>query len=358
MSNQEEQANFQLLQPARRQGTHYIDPIGNLLPFSIARRSGNYTPLGDNDLEKLTKLYQESSVIFKGLQNSYKDQEVHIFGTGPSLNEYAVNIDWSRKLTVGVNGAPFVNGIDNLKYWLMCDDFLKPTCCPVGLAEKVREWLSSQNNTTCFIRKGILTRFDGYKNLKNLNVFDHSPIAPAALRFQKGLFWGRSTVHAALDLVRLMGCNPVYLWGIDYHNVHQHAYGSWDNHQLDDRKENENFNKVTQQFVQIRDSFPEDTLIYNCNPNSKLEVFEKIDPDSIKGLVAKFVPEKQNYLHVIHEVKEEFGFNAINKEVSYFKDNALSVFPLDFFSAKEIKIFNAILDRCAKLRISSTVKPE
>jgi len=236
----------------------YIHFMGDIVEDSVVRSAPTYTAITKDEAETLKALYETYDAKLRDLRNKHSDQEIHIFGTGESLNQHAAKVDWSSQITIGVNGAP--RSIPNLTYWLMCDDFYQGD---KSLYVWVREWLANGNLPTTLIRRGII---------KHLNsgwlpdvMFRHSPHGPVndpAL----GLYWGNSSVQAAIDLARHMGAESIHLWGVDY--VGAHSYD------LKDEFKSADFNRIQEQFKRVGAGLK----IFNHNPDSRLTCFPIAPP--------------------------------------------------------------------------------
>lgn len=275
----------------------FINNLGEI--FEGKQVPPSFMPLSANDAARFSELYQQYDKTLRDLRNRHQGQEVHIFGTGPSLNE-AAKLDWSNKITIGVNGAP--QTIPSLQYWLMCDDFLSPTN-DSKLHRWVRDWIKSPTLPFTLIRRGVVRQTSGW--LPNV-MFRHSafgPVSDPAL----GLFWGNSSVQAAIDLARHMGAASIHLWGVDYSGGHSYDKG--------DQFFSAELKKITAQFKRVGEGLE----IFNRNPDSKLTCFPFLAPPAVPVVVK---PQNSVFIDIDARMVEFFnndtltvrGFDELSKE--------------------------------------------
>src|SRR5208283_1209259 len=108
-------------------GTGFMRHVLNLQTGEIiedASRSYAHDPawrtISTDECEKIRAWRKRKLAGLATLKNKHAGQTIHVFGGGPSLNEYAANADWTGKITIGVNGTPRI--IRPLVYWLRIDD--------------------------------------------------------------------------------------------------------------------------------------------------------------------------------------------------------------------------------------------
>ncbi len=321
-------------------GPHYVDIRGNIIINSTVRRGKPYVQITEQDLKQLQELYNNSKLYISQIKNSKKDEECHIIGTGPSLSKFAIPLGedfWRNKLTIGVNGSPMIENIGRfLKYWVMGDDFINPTVCPKTLSNYIKNWLKieANNRPICFARKGVFNKLSEQFQYLPINIFESSAVGPGEThRF----YWANSTVQIALGLARHLGCNPIYLWGVDYTDVHTHCYNkAFDNRIRDKNDINKSFRDVSNQFAIVKKSFPSDVKIFNCNLDSKLEVFQRIDPSTrfSRSIVSEsFIPK--NCLNIDFD----------SKVISYGMKETLACIPFDALSKSEFKALQLLVKK-------------
>jgi len=242
--------------------------------YGIHRKSGQLyagrcnleivTPISKEDHASLETLYRDYDLRLKSLKNFYKGATIHVFGSGPSLKDVALKLDWSGHITIGVNGVPKV--IPYLKYWLMVDDFLYRHD---GVSDWICEWFNKNTMIETFVRRGVFKQELLDEKVLPIYLFDGSPMGPGSSI--NNLFFGRSSTVAAADLARHMGAVKIVLWGCDY-NDRSHVYndtsdGQWPLNQVE--------NEYRKLFNCCREAGVE---LVNANPRSALSCIPKIDP--------------------------------------------------------------------------------
>jgi hypothetical protein len=298
-------------------GPFFLHNMGAVLEGARYKGDSKYFPISPDEAAKFEALYQVYNTKLKALKGKHQGETVHIFGSGPSLNDHAKNLDWTGKLTIGVNGVPFV--INALKYWLMVDDFIDPPV-PSELYTEIGKWVQSSPATMKLVRQGIVKRPSGW--LSDV-MFRHSS-GPGS-EPHTGLFWWNSSVQAAIDLARHMGVAEIYLWGVDYQDS-SHAYGI-----NDSTPKAKNFDAIQAQFKIVGDACM-GIKIFNCNPNSRLKVFPFVEPSSVIPLPLK-------------QPSRSITIDLDAKTVSVFADNILNVRAFDQLpSQKSLKKLISLLE--------------
>lgn len=238
-------------------------------------------------------IYKAAQARLLTLEGIHRGQTCHIFGNGPSLNDFAGNKDWSGLFTIGVNAA--AHRIRPLSYWISVDDLLQTQHRP--LYDWIRNWMSSPDRPAGMKTLGRINSRLILQSLERMLkgsadawmpdfLFTHSPGGPAD-SIGKGLHWYGSSVHGALDLARYMGFSTVYLWGLDYHD-RSHCYtGTADI--AGDPKDNpglpwKDFQNHVEGFSRIHEACKAAGMsVFNANPESRLEVFPKVHPTAAFG---------------------------------------------------------------------------
>lgn len=263
-----------------------------------------YTPITPQEAERFKTLYARYIDALKALKNKHQGETIHVFGTGPSLNDYAAKFDWSEEITIGVNGAPAI--INNLTYWLTFDDFINPAV-PSDLYKWILNWVKTPTETVKLIRRGIVKHPGAWLP----NIMFHNASGPAS-EPHMGLFCANSSVQTAIDLARHMGAKKICLWGTDYHDA-SHAYAITDN-----TPKAKSFEKVQSQFKVVGDAC-KGIEIVNCNPNSRLKCFPFESPELA-------LPRISDH-YIVLSLDYEF--------VEYRVDNEVFVVPFDQLKSKE-----------------------
>lgn len=197
------------------------------------------------------------------LDNKYKGHRGFVIGGGPSLKEYPPDLieALSREVAVGANHAfllftpTFLVFIDK-KYWL---DFHKevkkvpcPKLCPLKLSGPV------SGREVIFFNTGNHTR----DRLAPKSFFDRIP------------YWNNAGV-TALRVAYILGCDPIYLVGIDLNKTHKEA-GITHFHDAYDQKR-KNATRISR-YDSFADTFNKtiaeikDREIYSCSPYNILDI--------------------------------------------------------------------------------------
>jgi len=158
-------------------------------------------------------LYPSDFKTLKTLRNSYENQPCVIIGGGPSLN--SIDFDQLKHyITIACNG--FFLKMEELDW--------KPTFYTIEdplPAKDNRTEIENLKNVTKIIPadlKRIIKR-DKYTTYCN---FRRSYLRPKrkdfprfSFSFEKESFWGGTVVYFNLQLAAHLGCNPIYLVGVD-----------------------------------------------------------------------------------------------------------------------------------------------
>lgn len=158
-------------------------------------------------------LYPEDYKNLKRLKNSYKDQPCVIIGGGPSLN----NIDFEKLkgyVTIACNGF----------FLKMQEIGWKPTFYTVEdplPAEDNRKEINAIKDVIKIIPADLRKIIDRDEHTTYCN-FRRSYLRPNRKGFPKFSFcfedfsfWGGTVVYFNLQLAVHLGCNPIYLIGVD-----------------------------------------------------------------------------------------------------------------------------------------------
>ena len=225
---------------------------------------------------------------------------IHIFGNGPSLNEFAAKQDWEKKLTFGVNAAGHC--INSLSYWCSVDNMW------IKDGRTAHDWIvgwlkTVKGKTVTFIRRDSYAERNLYR-LPLLNdgqpvwtpdfIFAYNPNPqrldherPLTTGLAAGVFHSLSSVHAAMDIARHLGVARMILWGIDYKDrAHSYSGGEQIKNDLKDNpgKPWACFGEITNGFKRVQEACRGAVEILNANPDSALKVFPLIEPAEAFGL--------------------------------------------------------------------------
>jgi hypothetical protein len=228
------------------------------------------------------RLDRETPELVRNLQNlhkSFRGKTVHILANGPSLKNFKkVN---SEDIVIGINAA----GLNfDLDYWMILDNILDDR--PLNLFLK-KYWKNSSS-------KHILPKALAYQLMvedpeyKPFAIYNKA-ISPVGINeLSCGLYWNRSTTHAALDLCRFLNPEQVLIWGLDYED-RSHFYTGQDEIK-DDPKDQpgtqwSDFHNHVDGFKLINNEIKKSKIkVLNMNPNSAINIFPKCESiDAIKN---------------------------------------------------------------------------
>jgi hypothetical protein len=232
-----------------------------------------------------------SQKYFYKLKGVHCGRQAFVIGNGPSLR--VEDLDrLENEITFAANKIYL--SFDETKwrpsYYLVEDDLVYKQnyekiksldCCPKYFPNSAKGW-------------GEIIDSASYFHL------DYTPINTADDAIGKcpikGFRWGSSVVYSALQFAIYMGCNPIYLIGVDFSFLMpqkgadgiQLTYEGEKNHfHKDYRKEGEKWNvpnleyqhhALSQLAIQVRDLGIE---VYNATRGGKLEVFPRRDLDEL-----------------------------------------------------------------------------
>lgn len=223
----------------------------------------------------------------EGVQGCHKGEIIHVFGTGPSLNDFAAKQDWTGKITFGVNAAG--RDIKPLTYWSSVDDLYNKS--DRALHTWVRQWLiDTQGTVKQFIRAGATVE----RMLYSVRIgagkpplwvpdycFRYDPHGPHD-HITKGVYHTLSSTQSALDIVRHMTPKAAVLWGVDYLD-RSHVYTGSDDIK-NDALDNpgvpwKRWKQIQEGFEKLAEAYERDGIkLLNANPKSRLECIPKVTP--------------------------------------------------------------------------------
>ena len=194
-------------------------------------------------------VYSEDLPNFNGL---HKSRRAWVLGCGPSLNKITAS-QWSRidkDITIGVNDVPAVHDV---KFLLFLDGGLEEQFDCIGASKAEYK----------FTHLGQKVSIPAIGLMRSRTPTD---------RIEDGLYWNGSSVHAALNLALIMGCDPIVLLGVDYkENVHAAKRDS-DNPDLPYGKEHavKNFARLAKLAKK------QGATIVNANAGSAVQCFPRV----------------------------------------------------------------------------------
>ncbi|HEY3325135.1 MAG TPA: hypothetical protein VGP72_32070 [Planctomycetota bacterium] len=291
-----------------------------------------YKELSKSEAERQKQHWKNQEAKFASLPQR-RLNEVHIFGNGPSINDFAINVNWVGQTTTGVNAAALA--VAPLTFWVALDDF---TRADRPLYAYMREWYRANSTTLTFTTRSVASRLE--------KLPDYT-FTPGSIGQNGCLYWDGSSVHAALHLALIMRATRIYLWGLDY-NRRDHFYtgSTVINHDFGDKPDAvwTDYDRHVAGFAKLKEFAKSIGCdVFNCNPASRLEVFEKVCPEAL-GLqlnqpltqppsqpVEVVVPPPAVSEHP--KPKQELVFDLINETIGI--DNGSLVNVITFTEAKE-----------------------
>jgi hypothetical protein len=234
------------------------------------------------------------------LKNSHKNQPCYILGNGPSLSELDLS-PLRDKITIGSNGiyTKFNEWGFSLKYMLFED---------IEQTEKRGADISSLKNTHKLVSIYNAYAFQADRKTTffnaRLGTSEYwNSIAPAfSTDFGDIVYLGSTITYVALQWAFHLGCDPVYLLGVDHdygelselfppgklkvteenYSLVQKCHFEKDYYQLGDEIGVPNLELQHDAYRKAREVYEtHGRKIYNANPKSKLDVFDKCEYNSI-----------------------------------------------------------------------------
>lgn len=158
-------------------------------------------------------IYEEDFNSLKSLKNKHKGEPCVIIGGGPSINKMDLE-QLKEYVTIACNG--FYLKMDELSW--------SPTYYTVEdplPAEDNKEEISNLKNTIKVVPSDLKKFIRKDKNTIYCN-FRRSYLRPLrknypkfSFDFEKESFWGGTVMYFNLQLAAHLGCNPIYLIGVD-----------------------------------------------------------------------------------------------------------------------------------------------
>lgn len=208
--------------------------------------------------------------------NAHFGETIHVVGCGPSARNFAPLA--AGRISIGVNGAGVV--IPELTYWLACD----PISTDRPLNNAIRKYLMENTyyqHAFQFIlswqRNPMQEAIGKWTLFKQSGEFLRRQDKP---HWRNGFYFYHSSVHAAMELARLMGAKKIVLWGVDYDD-RSHCYTGKEI--VGDCKDNpdkewDDIGCHLEGFLKIKEFYEKEGIeIENANLNSKIGIFKKVD---------------------------------------------------------------------------------
>lgn len=245
---------------------NYVMYNGDIVSGPAFSNNSLYTPISHGEAAKLQTFHEQHDLKIHQYKNLCQGRVFHILGAGPSLRHYDVTKN-PTATTIAVNGATAI--VPKVDFWLTCDDFTKPD--GRSLNEWIKEYMCQFSTTQRFVRRGIIKSADSPYVVSQ--IFRHSMEMDNDIG--RGLFYGLSSVSAAIDLARHLGAEKIVLFGVDYHD-RSHAYSDIIKHDSLDRpgRDWERWDKIVAEFEYVKQVCDKQGIeVTNGNPESKLTVF-------------------------------------------------------------------------------------
>ena len=232
----------------------------------------------------------EYSLKFEDFKDKHKGQPGFVAGNGPSLNLIDMAqlkdqvVFGSNRCYLGFGKWGFA-----FPYWGVED-------IAVG-GWQAEEWGGMASRMIRFVPEDMLHMVSDPTNVCPLNFvrarYDNDGY-PNFSFDPKTLYWGSTVTYMLLQLAVIMGCNPIYLIGVDFHFVQTnttedgslwHQKGPDQNHFCEDYIPNGKFLHHPRLDLQERsfevarkESEKRGIKVWNASPGSKLQVFDHFDP--------------------------------------------------------------------------------
>ncbi len=155
----------------------------------------------------------KGSVPGSGLEefrDVHKGRRCFVVGNGPSLNRIDISL-LRDEITLGANRVylGFENWGFHFKYWCLIDELQIKQC-----HEDYKKALP--DDMIKFVPLQFVEYFGGMKNILPVNVLYHYEPFPQFSDRADVVYEGWSVTYALLQIAAVMGCDPIYLVGVDY----------------------------------------------------------------------------------------------------------------------------------------------
>tara|TARA_B100001248_G_scaffold262690_1_gene260947 strand:- start:735 stop:1568 length:834 start_codon:yes stop_codon:yes gene_type:complete len=187
---------------------------------NIIYRAVNYFIRKERE-RKLTNTWSSSNKAFiennyqklLSMRNSHKNQECYVIGNGPSLNEIDLNL-LKDKITIACNSFYLKhNELDFLPTYYTVEDPLPAVDNKLEINK-----IKGVNKIIPYDLRNIITPSDDVTYIN----FLRSYMRPSNKKFplfsrdvENKIYWGGTVVYMNIQLACFLGCNPIYLIGVD-----------------------------------------------------------------------------------------------------------------------------------------------
>lgn len=270
-----------------------------MTPVSIPRRIINRLRRDYNKTSKALRetFWRNSSEgkanhkILHGLKNKYAGQRCFIMGNGPSLKlcDLALLKD---EITIG----------SNAQYLIWKEMGYAPTFLTVEdrlVAEDRANELNAIKETIKVFPFDLSYCLQRDEKTIFINfVRQYQPFPKFSDEFEKNVYWGGTVSFMNIQFAYFLGCNPIYLIGLDHNykvpekmentiitseeddvnHIHPNYFGKGY------RWHDPNVARMEMSYIAAKKFLDERTIkIYNATVGGKLEVFERVNYNSIFG---------------------------------------------------------------------------
>jgi hypothetical protein len=255
---------------------------------------------------KFTNYVQPSPLLFNRdalpifLGDMYKGSSCFLVAGGPSF----ADVDKEKMARPGVLSMGINNAVKSFRtnMWISVDNpqnFMKSIWmdpkmmkfCPLAHSEKNifdnETWKESNIKVgdcpnVFYYRRNEKFIADNFLIEDSINWGDHSK-------------WGggRSVMLPAIRILFFLGIRTIYLLGVDFNMDKDTKYHfDQDRSPSSIKGNNGTYNKLKKRFTQLKPIFEENDLyIYNCNPDSRLKVFDFVDFDKAVKVTTELLPD-------------------------------------------------------------------
>ena len=247
--------------------------------------------------EKKVDFFITNNLKYKLLNLNYfrsihKNERCFVIGNGPSLNSIDMT-KLSDEITIGSNRIylGFEKWKLNLKYWVIEDELVAE--------DTAHEW-NALDEPIMFIPEDLshlLNKLDNVCLIKFLREkFEDEPKFFDGFNF----YWGGTVSYLMLQISAFMGCNPIYMIGMDfnYKKPTHVSYGrnktEWISHGDDPNHFDPNYfgngrkwhdpnlKRMEKAFITAKRNLEKLGIkVFNATHKSKLEVFDFIDYEKL-----------------------------------------------------------------------------
>ena len=170
--------------------------------------------------KRVDKLWYSDDGFFKQnleklrkLKDKHKNEPCVIIGGGPSINKMPLN-DYKNMVTIACNA--FYLKLDELDYmptYYTVED-------PLPAMDNKKEIMALKGTTKIipYDLKDIIEPDEDtiYINFKRSYMRPSNPNFPLFTNdFEKEVYWGGTVLYMNIQLAKYLGCNPIYLIGVD-----------------------------------------------------------------------------------------------------------------------------------------------